>query len=411
MDTHDTPSNKADWQGVLDGQLVRRLTRPARQPGVLDGQIARSIIQRANRTTGGLPLMHDLLSRQRSVDDPRAGQHPIVYAQRRVEPEPPALAVPAGAPPNSRPVVRAASAAQPPAIASHRAVVLTAAAPSASAAPIQRATAPAAAAAPIQRTAASPADALQYTSAAPPQPKQARRAPERTGRRIGPPLPATANYGDQALPNSMAIPAPAAPISPIRSGDGPIQRALATGALPLAHGGAAHTGGDTVPVALAADAAQPHPTVLGRPAARAGNPAMPQPRSLPLVRPGTQLRQRTPPADPPRIAEVVQLNRADRGGQFPLARAHVGSAPGPRPTDGFAPPAIQRFTTSTAYVQPIQRASEPPAAASAAMTAGVGANDDAESTTGDDALVEKVLRKLTRQLAVEGERRGVRQWP
>ncbi len=200
-----------------------------------------------------------------------------------------------------------------------------------------------------------------------------------------PPRPAVARGsgpGVQRRAASPAAPAPGLPAAAELTPRPPLCAPQATGVHPR----------DALEAPLPHVVSAPDSTSLPADAA-AGREATGSSASAPAAA-GRVQRQIVPwPAAPAAAAPAA----AGRGVETPLLAAALG-------TGGGRAPAAVSPAAAEEPEGPVTRPESGPAAAMPAAEDGQGAPDL-------DELTDKVLDKLTRRLAVEGERRGWRQWP
>jgi hypothetical protein len=397
----------SDWQSALDPQLTQRLTRPLVRPGVISRDLATSVQARGERMISRSPLMSELVQRQGSVAANVSGQLPIVTAQalRRQE-QSASPAAPAA--PRDLPRVGARPAVTP--VASAPPTIARSFDPSASAPPTISVRPLSGAA----TGAGATTIARSFDSAAASAPPVVRSSGQ--GARAA---------GDSA--ESISGPAGTPPVVTPRSTTGGAAGALRSDqARPVV----------TAARTSATIARTPDPSIAGaetRPVVRVGaTPAIQRASLAETAAGGTAANGATtarpvvtasaPAAPPsaPRVQRMAQLSAAPQSA--PIQRA---VAPASSPTTSTPAPSLPvvaaRSAVSVERVGSgvISRALDssvsdepPPSAVEAAPVSVTSTTEKAAASPVDtEALVDSVLRKLSRQLAVEQERRGLQRWP
>lgn len=369
-----------DWQAALDSQLVQRLVRPLISPGVIDRGRVTAVRAPADHAINRSALMTELAQRHSSVERHLGAQPPIVLAQR---------------------LPRAEAGETAPAAARELPRVIARTLP--------------AAARPTPASTTQPATIARHIDPASP--------PDR------PVVSATAR--SVSLPST---PLPVAlPVTPGSAG-GTIARAAAATPSPGARSAAA------LPVVQSsvASAIQRVPaTTTSAAVMRASVPAPSMPSTSPtaaraVVAPLAFETRRAPAASGPIIrAEARPIGTiVQRAVEPGFTRGSPPVQPA-MPTPGSAPPAIQRSADLPVVAARSVTSSHSAEQISRAFDSSVGGDMPIDSSTtpasstseqhgtttpeqppvDTDALVETVLRKLSRQLAVEQERRGLQRWP
>lgn len=368
------------WHAALDSQLVQRLIRPLHSPGVIDRGPITAVRAPADHTISRSVLMGELAERHSSSERRLGDQPPIVLARR----------LPTG---------EAGDAATPSA---PRAL------PRVSARPL-----PAAA----QMASLSPAPPVALARAVDPASPVVR--PLVTPRSATPMIARTIDPASPVVRPSVSVAArgssaPGVPATVAQSA------AHSTPAVPVVQPSAAPAVARTpaaVPGATALRAsssltsvAAPGPTVrravVTPLAAAASTTVMRASQASPVTsaaaRPMGTLVQRgvdsAPAQDQPPVPPAAPLT-VQRSVALPVVAAR---SPGAESGALIS----RTIDSSVGGELPIDSNTSP-----AASTAEHASPTSPEPPVDTDALVETVLRKLSRQLAVEQERRGLQRWP
>lgn len=370
-----------DWQAALDSQLVQRLVRPLISPGVIDRGRVTAVRAPADHAISRSVLMTELAQRHSSVERHLGNQPPIVLAQRLPRAEAGETTTPAAARELPRVIARTLPAAARP-------------------------------------TAASTTPPATIARRIDPASSPDRPVVSATSRGVS--LPST--------PLPVAL-----PVMPGSAG-GTIARAAA-GTLPP---GARPAAALPVVQANVASAIQRVPaTPTGAAVMRAGVPTPSMPSTSPttaraVVAPLASETRRTPAA----TRSIIRAETRPTGTivQRAVEPGFTRGSPPVQPamsTPGSAPPAIQRSADLPVVVARSVTGTHSTEQISRAIDSSVGGDMPLDSSTtpasstseqhgttiqeqppvDTDALVETVLRKLSRQLAVEQERRGLQRWP
>jgi hypothetical protein len=371
-------STDQTWRQSLDPKLLRRLWRPVERPGLVSPKPARALLARHQAVAAGLPLADLPHRRAGPLPDMPGAQAPIVYAQPR-----PPLA--AGDPSSTRPAQASAAAPRPRVTAG---IAQPAQAPQLahlSPAPIARNSA-----APlvVQRKADSSAAGRSAPPALAPQPP------------ISPALPRYPALTPVAAGQSSSILAERSHAPPELGNPPtiPVARTLDTSIVdsplplvdpaPLAYprtpmyaaGVAPAVAQSSAPERLVVRSAPARPAAAMALPWLAGVPAMPvvheQIARQPMLAPNLSAAQARAPLPLVAVAHPA-VSQPAVGAQSP---------PKPRPSPPYSP--------APSAPEPAARSAAPQRSEQPAVDI--------------DRIVDKVHRKFLRQLAIEGERRGVR---
>lgn len=369
-----------DWQTALDPQLVQRLARPLVSPGVIDRGRITTVRAPADHAISRSALMTELAQRHSSVERAPGNQPLIVLAQRLPrgdagEATPPAAArelprvsaqpLPAAArlAPASTPQPVTLARRIDPAQPADRPIVSGAPrgdGPASTRVVVAPLVTPGSASPTIARTAAPYPAAPRLAGASPLVPASAAPAPQRVS---------------AAAPGAPAIVA-RVPAPTVASASPDVARVVVA---PLT---AETRRVSAAPAPVAHAATRPTGTVVQRVVEGGVMRSTPSAQPAVLVRSSSASQAIQRSADMPVVA-ARSVTGAESSGT--ISRAIDSSVGGEMPIDSSVGPASSTSEqhTTTTHEQPLDT----------------------------DALVETVLRKLSRQLAVEQERRGVQRWP
>jgi hypothetical protein len=370
MDTFETK----DWQAALDVRLLRRLQRHA-QPGLITPVVGQAILWRLERMRGQSALLDRLWRRGNIGEDPAAPQAPIVHAQ----------------PPQPRATAAHEQSARMPVVQAHRSETNH----------VLNLTVQLQPAAEAHRPIVAPL-AMTMPDAAPPP---------------GTAMPPPAAPPAESLVQQMTInAAPGQVVLPVarRRRD---TRSMPAGSLPLVppellhpmpgSAGGSPAGGQTAPEERAADASSAQQAIAAVPVVRAVPPGAAVTGTLPVAA-----------ATPPLVFATAPILPGAGPLPAPVPVA-AGVAPQP-PALVFARPAVLPAAPQigAAPLPPVAAETAPPSFAPSPVPApgvpappAVGTLPVAAPPHIDvDELVERTLRRLRRQMAIEKERQGARRW-